>query len=518
MKIRKITSEQIIPVNLVSNPEIYSRKTESITEDGFTQEVKVFAEDGLFSPKIFGDLNTEHEFSCECGKFTGKIYEGLTCDNCNTEVKLVEANIDKMGWIYLKDFFIMKYISYMLLEKIIGRDNLKKIIKILDKITIDGDLDSAEVEALRTESPATLYHFIGTQEFRNNYLEILSYYFNLNFPELSDATVKKQEEKLEELDKKITEKIKNGKDVSDDLKAKENLENDINTRKTKKERRIFETLKDPDEVFTNKIPVLSTVLRPAMRTADGLKMDKLNNIYINILTSAKILDDKTNNNELSKIIILEELQAQYFQLSEEILENIKSKSGLIRNQILGTRVNFSARNIISPAIAGYKIDEIVLPYITFLTLYKFEIMNILTKIKKVKFIEAERIWYEATLGIDEEIYKIIKKMITDDEIGILLNRNPTISYGSILYLRVAGVKHDYDDFTMSIHNGILSLLAGDYDGDVLNIISLKDNETKELMKEVFSPVNLIIDANNGNFNESLNLERDQVLGLNNLLL
>jgi len=106
MKIRKITSEQIIPVNLVSNPEIYSRKTESITEDGFTQEVKVFAEDGLFSPKIFGDLNTEHEFSCECGKFTGKIYEGLTCDNCNTEVKLVEANIDKMGWIYLKDFFL----------------------------------------------------------------------------------------------------------------------------------------------------------------------------------------------------------------------------------------------------------------------------------------------------------------------------------------------------------------------------------------------------------------------------
>jgi len=183
-----------------------------------------------------------------------------------------------------------------------------------------------------------------------------------------------------------------------------------------------------------------------------------------------------------------------------------------------TRINFSARNIISPAIRGYKIDEIVLPYITFLTLYKFEIMNILAKIKKIKFIEAERIWNKATLEIDEEIYKIMKKMIIDEEIGIMLNRNPTISFGSILYLKVAGIKHDYDDLTMSIHNSILSLLGGDYDGDVLNVVSLKDTETRILMKEVFSPVNLMIDANNGEFNKSLNLERDQILGLNGLLI
>ena len=64
-------------------------------------------------------------------------------------------------------------------------------------------------------------------------------------------------------------------------------------------------------------------------------------------------------------------------LSEEILDAVKSKSGIIRNQICGTRINFSARNIISPARAGIKIDEIVLPYLTFLELYKFEIISIL---------------------------------------------------------------------------------------------------------------------------------------------
>jgi methenyltetrahydromethanopterin cyclohydrolase len=183
-----------------------------------------------------------------------------------------------------------------------------------------------------------------------------------------------------------------------------------------------------------------------------------------------------------------------------------------------TRINFSARNIISPARSGYKIDEIVLPYMTFLYLYKLEIMNVLVRVKNIKFNEAEKVWYNATLSLDEEVYMVMKKMITDEEVGILLNRNPTISYGSILYLKVAGIKHSYEDMTMSIHNGILSLLSGDYDGDVLNVVSLKDVEMKTIFREVFSPISLMIDSNTGHFNEALNLERDQVLGLNNLLI
>ena len=54
-------------------------------------------------------------------------------------------------------------------------------------------------------------------------------------------------------------------------------------------------------------------------------------------------------------------------------------------------------------------------------------------------------------------------------------------------------------------------------GDVLNLISIKDRSTRELFKKVFSPVHLIIDPNNGRFNNNLNLERDQILGINSLL-
>ena len=54
-------------------------------------------------------------------------------------------------------------------------------------------------------------------------------------------------------------------------------------------------------------------------------------------------------------------------------------------------------------------------------------------------------------------------------------------------------------------------------GDVLNLISIKDAETRKIFKSVFSPIHLVIDPNNGRFNNSLNLERDQILGINTLL-
>lgn len=55
-------------------------------------------------------------------------------------------------------------------------------------------------------------------------------------------------------------------------------------------------------------------------------------------------------------------------------------------------------------------------------------------------------------------------------------------------------------------------------GDVLNIISIKDKEQQKIFKQVFSPISLLIDPNDASFNISLNLERDQVLGLNSLLI
>jgi len=480
MRLEKISLENYFnPNNLVTSHEIFTRKNEIINSDGEVTEQKKFAEDSLFSKRIFGDMDSEEEFSCECGKLKGKFYEGRICDKCETPVKFVGLNINKYGWIDLslskyqdnvlvekgKGFHILKFIAYSMLEKVIGRENLKNIIHRRGTITIKGDIDEKELEKIRAESPKNKYWFLGLENFFEQYNEILEYYFELS---------------------------------------------------GKKNEDLFNFLKNKNESFIEKIPVVSIILRPAMRTADGLKLDGLNIRYHNILKNIEILKD-TDLIPLIRSATIEQIQAEYFQLSEEIMDNIKSKSGLIRNQICGTRINFSARNIISPGSYGLKINEIALPYLTFIELYRFEIINIIKEIENITFKEAENRWFNAKLNFDEKIYLIMKKMIKENEVAILLNRNPTISYGSILYLQVAEIKKDYNDMTASLHNSILSFLSGDYDGDVLNIISLKESIMRETFKEVFSPIKLIIDPNNGKFNNTVNLERDQILGLNNLI-
>lgn len=480
--VRKPSILTFNPKNIITNPNILGKKIKIFDdEEGYIDE-KQFSDDGLFSKRIFGDTeNTENTYSCECGNLKGKFYEGVVCEKCGQPVKFIEPNIDKIGWIDLtgakysedgeivekgNNFKIIKYVAYLFLEKLIGKENLKNIIHIPNVITVTGEIDTEGIEKIQNESPEKKYWYIGIIEFENKYDEILKYYYDLHG------------------------------------ETNQDLLNFVSNK--------FDT-------FTDKIPVISSLLRPCMRTADGLKLDEINNIYIRIIKNNNILNNKTTTLQIVKNAMLEMIQAEYFTLNEYILDLIKGKQGLIRNSICGTRVNYSARSIITPAFSGRKINEIVVPYKTFLELFKFEIINVLKKLKKISFKEAETIHFRSTLQFDEEVYDIMKKMIQDNDVEVLLNRNPTINIGSILCLKIIDVKHDFNDLTMSIHNSILTLLAGDYDGDTLNLISIKDRNIRELFKEIFSPINFIINPKNGAFNEDLNLERDQVLGLNALL-
>ena len=96
---------------------------------------------------------------------------------------------------------------------------------------------------------------------------------------------------------------------------------------------------------------------------------------------------------------------------------------------------------------------------------------------------------------------------------LVLNRNPTIELGSMLLVKITKIKEDYDDLTLNISNLILPLLAGDYDGDVLTTISLKDNSFKKWFNP-FDPRNLLISNDTGLFNKKFSFNQDYAYGLN----
>lgn len=86
-----------------------------------------------------------------------------------------------------------------------------------------------------------------------------------------------------------------------------------------------------------------------------------------------------------------------------------------------------------------------------------------------------------------------------------------------MFLNVAEIKSDFKDATLSISNNVLQPYAGDYDGDVLNIIAIHDNMLKESF-QMLSPRNLIINSQ-GVLDRRFSFVKEQNLGiwqLNNL--
>jgi len=51
------------------------------------------------------------------------------------------------------------------------------------------------------------------------------------------------------------------------------------------------------------------------------------------------------------------------------------------------------------------------------------------------------------------------------------------------------------------------------DGDVLNYIAIPETELADELETMFNPRMMMIDRNNGEFNEKLSLIKDQMIGL-----
>ena len=129
-----------------------------------------------------------------------------------------------------------------------------------------------------------------------------------------------------------------------------------------------------------------------------------------------------------------------------------------------SRLNLSARNVITPLSGEYGMNDCVVPYKTAMELMKPLIIRKLQKIKRVPIQQAQRMWFEATLTYSKLVHAVMRDIAKNDNVKILLNRNPTINVGSILLLNIADIKADMDDVTLSISNLVLPLLGADYDG------------------------------------------------------
>ena len=180
------------------------------------------------------------------------------------------------------------------------------------------------------------------------------------------------------------------------------------------------------------------------------------------------------------------------------------------------RYNFSCRSVIRQD-ATLRVDQVKLPYVELVKCLQQPIINILVRNYNITPSEAYDKWYRAIAKKDERIAEIINNLIHSQPEGlpVLINRNPTINYGSILQMFVVGFT---DTLTMSVPLQALVPLCADFDGDVLNILHIINQAFFERCYMIFNPRNaMYISRIDGKLNSSLLVQRDTLINANTFI-
>lgn len=438
------------------------------------------SENSIFSSK-FGCLDGDDDmfvdrYRCECGAKRGRINHNTECQICHTLVKYVDDDFEYFGWICLKDkYFIIHPNLYKCIDELLGGRGTR----LLSIIEGDEEKDENGFTKVPDDKKNELYvkksqkykdepyYQIGMIKFKEKFDEIMQYYVN-KFP-----TKRKYYDHI---------------------------------------------MQYRDCVFAHSIPVYTALLRPTRKEGDNLIFEATNAIYnmmAKLVGQANSDSIELMNKIKMKKLTLYQIQMKYMELYKEIENILSQKKGIVRN-LIGGRYNFTSRSIIvsDPML---RIDQIKLSYHLLVKVMQQTIINILKKSYNISMSKAYDWWFNATLNIDPRVEDIINNLIkaTPNGIPFIINRNPSINYGSLLQMYCIGITHDY---TMKIPLQILPPLAADFDGDCLNIWYLINKEYIARCERSFNPRNaMYISNNDGMFNNNLNHARDLLINMNSFI-
>ncbi|MBU1124688.1 MAG: DNA-directed RNA polymerase subunit beta' [Candidatus Omnitrophica bacterium] len=475
----RIASPQII--KSWSKGEI--RKAETINYRTLKPE-----KDGLFCEKIFGPVR---DWECNCGKYKGIKFKGITCDRCGVTVDRSSVRRERMGHIELAApvthiWFFKAVPSRISALLDIGLRDLEKVIYYEEYVVVDPGSTPLKKKELLTEE---------------KYQEALNKY-GVNFKAKIGAEAIK--DLLKELDiEAYCRKLRRDLDKSLD-KSKEAVSN----RKGFKSLRIIEDFKKsgnrPEWMILEILPVIPPDLRPLVPLDGGrFATSDLNDLYRRVIN---------RNNRLKKLmelnapeIIIRNEKRMLQEAVDALLDNgrhgkavigansrplkslsdmLKGKQGRFRQNLLGKRVDYSGRSVI---VVGpeLKLNECGLPKQMALELFEPFIIKKLREKGFVHTIKGARRMVERG---KIEVWDILDDVIKDHP--ILLNRAPTLHRLGIQAFQPRLIEGK----SIKIHPLVCTAFNADFDGDQMAVhvpLSLESQlEAKLLMlstNNVFSP-------------------------------
>ena len=456
----RVNDYTAIRINLATPEMIRSwsygevKKPETINYRTYRSE-----KDGLFCEKIFGP---ERDWECFCGKYKGIKHKGIICDRCGVKVTHSRVRRKRMGHISLAAPVVHIWFFKAMPSRLgtllnMKTSSLERVIYFQDYVVIDaGDTPLKDAELLTEDQ----------------YRELRSKYGDSFRAGMGAEAVKEMLRRID-LDK-----------LSQELRAE--LEATRSKQKTKdylKRLRTVEALRDSgnrtETLVLDVIPVIPPDLRPLVLLDSGnFATSDLNDLYRRLINRNNRLKKLLDLNAPEVIIRNEKRMLQ--QSVDALFDNarcrrsvlgssnrplksltdmIKGKQGRFRENLLGKRVDYSARSVI---VVGpeLKLHQCGLPKKIALELYQPFIIRRLKDLGYAETIKAAKKMLERK---EEEVWDILEEVTREHP--VLLNRAPTLHRMGIQAFEPTLIEGN----AIRLHPLVCTGFNADFDGDQMAV-------------------------------------------------
>ncbi len=470
------------------------KKPETINYRTFKPE-----RDGLFCAKIFGPIK---DYECLCGKYKRLKHRGVICEKCGVEVTQTKVRRERMGHIDLAApcahiWFLKSLPSRLGLVLDMTLRDIERVLYFEAYVVTDPGM-----------TPLKKYSIMSEDD------------FDAKFKEYGDEFQAKMgaegiKELLQSIDIEGTiEKLRN------DLTGSE-----LKIKKNAKRLKVLEAFKKsgikPEWMVLDVLPVLPPDLRPLVPLDGGrFATSDLNDLYRRVINRNSRLRRLL---ELKAPEIIARNEKRMLQESvDSLLDNgrrgkamtgankralksladmIKGKSGRFRQNLLGKRVDYSGRSVITVG-PTLKLHQCGLPKLMALELFKpfifakLETMGIATTIKAAK--------KEVESGTPV-VWDILEEVIKEHP--IMLNRAPTLHRLGIQAFEPILIEGK----AIQLHPLVCSAFNADFDGDQMAVhIPLSVEAQVEARTLMLASNNVLFPASG---EPSIVPSQDVVLGL-----
>jgi len=478
-----------------SNGEV--KKPESINYRTFKPE-----RDGLFCAKIFGPVK---DYECLCGRYKRTKHRGITCEKCGVAVIPSKVRRERLGHITLASpvahiWFIKSLPSRIGNILDLTLKELEKVLYFESWIVLDPKNTPLKIKDILSEDECneckekygdnTFEAGIGAEAIRKLLAEV----------------------NLEQLDEELRTEIKT---ASSDTKKKKLI----------KRLKVVEALKKsgnkPEWMILTVLPVIPPDLRPLVPLDGGrFATSDLNDLYRRVIN---------RNNRLKRLqelnapeIILRNEKRMLQEAVDVLFDNgrrgraitgsnkrplrslsdmLKGKQGRFRQNLLGKRVDYSGRSVITVG-PDLRLHQCGLPKKMALELLKPFVYNLLQEKGYVTTVKSAKKMVE---GETSEVWDALDEVVR--EYPVLLNRAPTLHRLGFQAFEPVLIEGK----AIQLHPLVCTAFNADFDGDQMAVHVPLSIEAQAEARILMMSTNNILSPANGK--PIINPSQDIVLGI-----